>query len=377
MSAISVRQPFESSFRTKQPGKGAWTVFVFLFLPLRLAFLLLYFIPKRFRQHPTWTYHQSLGSALLKLWFSFASTVEYRTRKSLEPGTERDCFVVLSPAESRFYSRVASDKQIHPAPLGGMWYPKSFDSDVDNDKKIVLHFHPGAYVLGGVRPMEGGWGPSVLAKAIDGLVFCPQYRLSSEYKGRFPAALQDSITSYRYLLSQGILSSQIVISGDSAGGNLALALLRYLGEQGSSLPLPFAAFLWSPWLDLAANPNALMDHRNYEADYITPVLIKWGVRAYRPPFLELGHPYLSPLNNPFATEVPIFMQCGTAEVFYDEQQLFYLQMKKFPGNRMECVEITNAPHNTFAAGPILGFQEQARAAADSANTFLDRQYLEA
>ncbi len=70
-----------------------------------------------------------------------------------------------------------------------MWYPERYKPRVNTNKKIVLHFHGGAYVLGGVRPMEGGWGPEVLAKAIHGLVLCPQYRLSSEHRGRFPAAL--------------------------------------------------------------------------------------------------------------------------------------------------------------------------------------------
>ena len=373
MNAFSAQESIFTRFRTKQPGKGVWITLFILHGPFRLALLLLYFIPRYSRPHPQWTYHQAVGNAILKLWFSFASTIEFRTTKSLDPGSEKERFIVMSPAESESYLKVASDKWIQPVPIGGMWYPKQYEPEVDSNKKIVLHFHGGAYVLGGVRPMEGGWGPEILAGAIHGLVLCPQYRLSSEYKGRFPAALQDSITAYQYLLSQGVPSSRIVISGDSAGGNLAMALLRYLGEKGNFMPLPFAALLWSPWLDLAADPHAVDLHRNRKTDYLTPVLIEWGLRTYRPTFYEPNHPYLTPLNNPFATKVPIFMQYGTAEVLLDEQRAFYSQMEEVTGNSLERLEIPNAPHNTFLGGQLLGFEKEARDAAERANRFLNSQ----
>lgn len=60
----------------------------------------------------------------------------------------------MSPTDPEFYSNVASDKWIEPVPIGGMWYPKRYKSGVDTNKKIVLHFHGGAYVLGSVRPWK-------------------------------------------------------------------------------------------------------------------------------------------------------------------------------------------------------------------------------
>lgn len=371
MDTFSARQPLSTSFRAKQPGKTIWTILCILFGSFRLTFLLLYFIPSRLRQHRQWSYRQALGTAVLKSWFSFASTVEYRTSHSLEPGAEKERFVVMNPAKPELYSEILSDKMIKPAPVGGMWYPTLHDPKLDKDKWVVLHFHGGAFVLGGVRPKEGGWGPDVLAKAINGLVLGPQYRLSSEPNCRFPAALLDCVTAYQHLLDHGIPSSQIVISGDSAGGNLVLGVLCFLGEPSNSLPLPFAALLWGPWLDLAADPNAINQHRNRNLDYITPVLVKWGVRAYLPSWIEPNHPYITPLNNPFSTKVPIFMQHGTAEILYDEQELFYQQMKEVPGNYIERMEIANAPHNTFLAGQILGFEKEAAVAADRAKRFLD------
>lgn len=373
MNASNARGSASTRLRARQPGKGIWTILFILYGPLRLVFSLLYFIPRYFRPHPQWTYHQAVGNAILKLWFSFASTIEFRTAKSLEPGSEKERFVVIRPADPKSYSGVASDRWVQPVSIGGMWYPKLYNPDINNPKKIILHFHGGAFVLGGVRPMEGGWGPEVLAKATHRLVLCPQYRLSSGPITRFPAALQDSITAYQYLLSQGVPSSNIVISGDSAGANLALALLRYLGESDSELPSPSAALLWGPLLNLAADPYAVESHRNRETDYLTPVLFKWGVRAYKPSFLEADHPYLTPLNNPFATKVPIFVQYGTAEMLLDEQRAFCSQMEGIAGNSLERLEIPYAPHNTFLGGQILGFEKEARHAAERANKFLESQ----
>lgn len=78
-------------------------------------------------------------------------------------------------------------------------------------------------------------------------VFMPQYRLSSHADCQFPAALQDAVTSYSYLTQElGVPGSKIILSGDSAGGNLVLALLRYLADYTERLALqvPSAAWLW-------------------------------------------------------------------------------------------------------------------------------------
>lgn len=286
---MGLREPFS---RARQPLKAAWIASIIILFPIGFALLLLYYLPKRGRPHPQWTYHQAIGNAILRGFFSFASIVEYRTPSSLEPGPEKERFVVMNPAKPASYSGLAKDKSVKPAIIGGVWYPKFYQEADENTKLVVLHLHGGAFVLGGVRPKEWGWGPGNLARAIDGYVFCPQYRLSSESepKGRFPAALQDSIISSGYLLSQGIPSSRTVFSGESAGGNLALTLLRYVSEHHNLLPSPFATLLCSPWLNLAADPNSIDRHISSKTDYRTPVLVKWGLRTYRPSFLDARLP---------------------------------------------------------------------------------------
>lgn len=349
------------SIRSKQPGKAIWTVFIIICLPVRLAFFLIYFIPSALRQHPKWTYRQALGTALMGTWLTYASIVEFRTPCSLEPGPDKDCFVAMNPAKSTLYRGILlRDKDIRPNKIGGTWHPKVYNVREDKEKIVVLHFHGGAYVLGGCRPRKDRWGPDLLAKNLSALVFCPQYRLASNPLGHFPAALQDAVTSYHYLLEIGISPSQIIISGDSAGGNLTVVLLRYLSDHKNVLPDPMAALLWSPWFDLTRTTNSLECH-NGRIDYIPPHLLEWALRAYIPSSMDSKDPYLSPLHHPFSTKVPMFIQCGTVEVLYDEQVGFFLRrMGEVAGNKVEIMELQNAPHDTFLPEKSWGSQKKLR-----------------
>ena len=116
---------------------------------------------------------------------------------------------------------------------------------------VLIQCAGGAYVIGDGRKGDTGFLTSTLLKNTSATsVLCPQYRLASNPGGRFPAQLQDAITAYCYLVFKvGIEPKNLVISGDSAGANLALALLRYLSEHGVGLSLSSAgcAWLWSVW----------------------------------------------------------------------------------------------------------------------------------
>lgn len=137
---------------------------------------------------------------------------------------------------------------------------------MDAGKKIAIHFHGGAFVLGGCRPKEGGWGPDMFARKLSGFSLMPQYRLTSNSSTRFPTAMQDGLTAYMYLLGQGVSPKDIVLSGFSAGANLVVALVRYLTEEKGFLPLPRMSLLWSPWLDLRTPAEVFETHRDLRAD---------------------------------------------------------------------------------------------------------------
>jgi len=110
--------------------------------------------------------------------------------------------------------------------------------------KTILYFHGGGYVSGTCKAHRMHVAKVVKGSGVGALLF--EYRLAPENK--FPAALEDSISAYKFLLEKGIAPSRIVFMGDSAGGGLCLATLNKIKELG--LPQPAAAIALSPWTDL-------------------------------------------------------------------------------------------------------------------------------
>jgi acetyl esterase/lipase len=110
--------------------------------------------------------------------------------------------------------------------------------------RSVLYLHGGAYTIGSLDSHRHLG--AAIARATEGTVLVLGYRLAPEHP--FPAALTDALTAYRFML-QGQAAGRIAISGDSAGGGLALATMLAAREEG--LPLPAAAALIAPWVDLS------------------------------------------------------------------------------------------------------------------------------
>jgi len=111
-------------------------------------------------------------------------------------------------------------------------------------EQVILYFHGGGYVTGSCPGHRAIAGKFVKNSGIGALLF--GYRLAPEHP--FPAALEDAVLAYRWLLAQGVAPARIVFMGDSAGGGLCLATLLALRDQG--LPLPAAGGALSPWTDL-------------------------------------------------------------------------------------------------------------------------------
>ncbi|QMW25188.1 hypothetical protein G4B84_000433 [Aspergillus flavus NRRL3357] len=153
--------------------------------------------------------------------------------------------------------------------------------------------------------------------------------------------------------------SQIVLSGESAGGNLILAMLRYITTENQAIPLPRCALLWSPWVDMTIKALLEMDqHRNYKSDYIEYDFGSWGASSYFPPDWSDSNPYLSPLGSEYRLSVPLFIEVGTSEVLYDNIVLFAHNMRE-KGTEVELREATNGVHATFGIADTLGMSEVA------------------
>jgi epsilon-lactone hydrolase len=115
-----------------------------------------------------------------------------------------------------------------------------------NSATVVYYLHGGGFVAGSPATYRSITGAFCRRCAVR--VFALDYRLAPEH--RFPAAVEDAVAGYRWLLATGISPRQIVVAGDSAGGGLALSMLLTLRDNGE--PLPAGAVLIAPWVDLAA-----------------------------------------------------------------------------------------------------------------------------
>jgi acetyl esterase/lipase len=187
--------------------------------------------------------------------------------------------------------------------------------------------------------------------------------------------LQDAVTAYQYILDLGIPPSKVVLSGDSAGANLVLALLRYISENGDLLPPPAAALLWSPWVNLADITKDTVDkHAKISTDYLCGEFVMWGVDVFVPSFMDRSDPYLSALGHPFETKTPLWIQTGGCEVLYDDNVRLANKMRE-KGNEVELHIEPNASHDIWLTGKITGFEAEAVNSAKMAGQFMKKQGL--
>lgn len=173
---------------------------------------------------------------------------------------------------------------------------------------VLLYLHGGAYVF--CSPRSHRHLVAALSEATGFSAFTLDYRLAPEHP--FPAAIEDSVATYRWLLDQGIAPNRIVIAGDSAGGGLTLATM--LSLRDADLPLPAAGVCLSPWVDLTVsgasyttNDEAIAT-RNRLAGY-TELYMKE---------LDPRHPLASPIFADLTGLPPLLIQVGAAEPFYDD-----------------------------------------------------------
>ncbi|KAE8317913.1 alpha/beta-hydrolase [Aspergillus transmontanensis] len=339
-----------------------YTAYTLLTLPARLVTWWLYYIPKSNRPNPAWSWRTAVTLQVVILLIRYRTAIRYRTPKVLEPGPDGDRFIVLHPnlkTESVVYKgTLTSVPAVQPMSVGAVWYPTA---PVQPPRKLIIHFHPSAYVLFGPRPGDGcGWGPTKFSELSGWPILSIQYRLSLDADKTFPAAVQDGITAYIYALETlQIPPSQIVLSGESAGGNLILAMLRYITTENQAISLPRCALLWSPWVDMTQKALLKMEqHRNYKSDYIEYDFGSWGASSYIPPGWSDSNPYLSPLGSEYRLSVPLFIEVGTSEVLYDDIVLFAHNMKE-KGTEVELREAPNGVHATFGIADTLGIPEVA------------------
>ena len=182
------------------------------------------------------------------------------------------------------------------------------------DARVILYFHGGGYVIGSNRTHLELAGR--LARAARAQVMMLEYRLAPE--NPFPAALEDAVAAYRYLLERRVDASRIVLAGDSAGGGLAISTAMRLRDQG--FPCPAGVVAMSPWLDLTCEQAANSPARSRDP-LISAQRIRYLARQYAGEH-PLDHPGVSPFFGNIAGLPPLLVQVGADEALSAECEAF-------------------------------------------------------
>lgn len=178
---------------------------------------------------------------------------------------------------------------------------------------VILYLHGGGYTCGDLEYAKGF--ASTLAVECGVRVFCAAYRLAPE--NRYPAALEDALTSYRYLLEKGYSPKQIALCGESAGGGLIYALCLRLKE--CQLPLPGGLIGISPWTDLTASGESYQT--NKEAD---PSMLQELLSFYADCYTDdRTDPHVSPLFGDLQGLPPSLLFVGGDEIMLDDTRALH------------------------------------------------------
>ena len=197
-------------------------------------------------------------------------------------------------------------------PFQGAWImPKD-----ERRQGVVLYLHGGGYTCGNLDYAKGF--AATLSDECGVRVFCAAYRLAPE--DRFPAALDDAVVSYQYLLSKGYPASQILLCGESAGGGLIYALCLRLKQL--RLPLPCGLIGISPWTDLTGSGQSYIDNRDIDPS-MTPELLQFYAACYTD---DPKNPLCSPLFGDLTGLPPSLLFVGGDEVMLDDTRMLHKKL---------------------------------------------------
>ena len=225
-------------------------------------------------------------------------------------------------------------------------------------RHVVLYFHGGVYVMGDASLAADL--ASQVGRRTQARVISVDYRLAPEHP--YPAAVDDALAAYKALLEDGIATSSIVFAGESAGGGLAVATMVNARDHG--LPLPAAAFVMSPYVDLTL-AGTTMETRSQ----VDPLLSREALQARVDDYTSgqdaaLG--LISPVFADLSGLPPLIVQAGTHEVLLDDA--LRLARQAADADVEVTLDITpGVPHVFQAYYSIL---DEAAAALDRAGLFL-------
>ncbi len=246
-------------------------------------------------RRPSWNRWVEVATELLKrqLVAAFGMADVQEARSFL------DSIVLRSPALSAVTITPVSQQNFK-----GSW----FSVNGSQPQVTMLYLHGGGYSF---YPQSYANFIALITQAAKSKTFALDYRLSPEY--RFPSQLDDALSAYRWLLDSGVSLDSLVVAGDSAGGNLTLALL--LRARELKLPLPSLAVVLSPATDFNIQPTS------NDCDYIEPDMLgRWA--DWFCDTAQRSAPLVSPVLADLRGLPPIYIQAGRCEVLFESIQAF-------------------------------------------------------
>lgn len=212
------------------------------------------------------------------------------------------------------------DLKITPIDIGGMYAEWICTERIHSQKYVILYCHGGGYSTGSSLYARAITTKLASSTSIDVLSF--DYRLAPE--NPYPAALEDAMKAWEYLLLLGYGGREIIVAGDSAGGNLALVLTHKLKQENRILPK--SLILISPWTDLLSTGKS----HNTRVD-LDPILNEVYLNAMIKNYADgedMKNPLISPIYGDFRGFPPTYIQVGDYEILLNDSTLLDKKMLK-------------------------------------------------
>ncbi len=214
----------------------------------------------------------------------------------------------------------------------------------------ILYLHGGGYTVGSVRTHRALVARLAAATGVRALTV--DYRLAPEHP--YPAALEDALAAYRWLVGGGAEPARIVVAGDSAGGGLAVALLVALRDAGDALPA--AGVCISPWTDLACTGASMTTRAGAD-----PMVQRAGLLEMAAAYLggqDARTPLASPLHADLRGLPPMLVHVGGAETLLDDA-IRLAERARAAGTAVDLEVWDDMIHVWHAFSPLLPEADEA------------------
>lgn len=209
-------------------------------------------------------------------------------------------------------------------------------------KYVILYCHGGGYSTGSSLYARTLTGKLAMSTSMDVLSF--DYRLAPEHP--YPAALEDAMRVWNYLMLLGYGARDIIVAGDSAGGNLALTMALKIKEQQRLLPRGFV--LMSPWTDLTSSGKSYEKKADIDpvlnAEYLAEMIHNYADGQ------DFNNPLVSPLFGDYEGFPPTYIQVGSNEILQDDSVLLYKKLLK--ANVSVKMDIFDGMWHVFQMSPF-------------------------